>query len=225
MLRWIVQKTLYILFRILTRLTIIGLDNLPLTGACIMVTNHLSVLDAPLIFVCLQRKDLAVLVAKKHYKNLFFRFIASQAKVIWIDRFILEVKPLKEISTYLKNGGIIGIAPEGTRSRTYQMIEAKTGAAYLASLSPDAPIIPIAISGSDGAVPKLLRLARPKISIQFGTPFRLPGVDRQDRHAGLQRNTIEIMCRIAAMLPEKYHGFYAGHPRIKELISTAETNI
>jgi 1-acyl-sn-glycerol-3-phosphate acyltransferase len=64
-----------------------------------------------------------------------------------------------------------------------------------------------------------LRLARPHLYVRFGTPFTLPLLDRKSREASLQCNTDEIMCRIAAMLPEMYRGVYAQHPRLKELLA------
>jgi 1-acyl-sn-glycerol-3-phosphate acyltransferase len=59
---------------------------------------------------------------------------------------------------------------------------------------------------------------RPYLKLQFGKPFCLPPIDRKNREEQLQRNTDEIMCRIAAMLPEKYWGVYQDHPRLAELI-------
>ena len=56
------------------------------------------------------------------------------------------------------------------------------------------------------------------VYLRVGEPFRLPPVDRKDREASLQRNTDEIMCRIAAMIPPEYWGVYANHPRLKELL-------
>jgi 1-acyl-sn-glycerol-3-phosphate acyltransferase len=91
--------------------------------------------------------------------------------------------------------------------------------AYLASKVPDVLIVPIAIWGTEGSVPKMFTLARPAINIRFGKPFTLPPVERQDRNVALERNTDEIMCRIAAMLPEKYRGYYRDHPRLKELMN------
>jgi len=57
---------------------------------------------------------------------------------------------------------------------------------------------------------------------KFGELFRIPPIDREQREAQMQYWTDEIMVRIAALLPEKYHGFYAGHPRIRELMLQGE---
>jgi len=217
MIRLALRKTLYFLFRLLTHLQVSGLENIPATGSCIVSANHLGILDGPLLFSLISRKDITALVAKKHQRNPIFRWIVNTAGGIWLDRFILEVKPLQQVYAHLKKGGLLGIAPEGTRSHSGQMAQGKSGVSFLASKI-DVPIIPIAIFGTEDAVHRLLRLHRPTIHVRVGTPFHLAPVARQTREADLEHNTDEIMCHIAAMLPEKYHGFYANHPRIKELL-------
>ena len=57
------------------------------------------------------------------------------------------------------------------------------------------------------------------VNIQFGSPIALPPVRRATRESDLQRNTDEIMCQIAAMLPPAYRGVYNDHPRLLELTS------
>jgi len=64
---------------------------------------------------------------------------------------------------------------------------------------------------------KLLRFQRPEIHVRVGPAFTYPPFDRDQRHDLLKKYTDEVMCRIAAMMPESYHGYYAGHPRIKEI--------
>jgi 1-acyl-sn-glycerol-3-phosphate acyltransferase len=123
---------------------------------------------------------------------------------------------LREARQFLRNGGMLGIAPEGTRSHTGALIQAKTGTAYLADKA-RVPVVPAAVYGSESAVRQLFSFHRPAIHIEFGKPFTLEPINRLTRDADLQRNIDEIMCRIAAMLPQRYWGVYAGHPRLKAL--------
>jgi 1-acyl-sn-glycerol-3-phosphate acyltransferase len=97
------------------------------------------------------------------------------------------------------------------------LITAKTGVAFLADKS-NATIVPSCITGSEHSLKKIFTLQRPKVRVQFGEPFHLPPLDRKDRESSLRRNTDEIMCRIAALLPIAYRGAYADHPRLKELL-------
>ncbi|MCJ7662414.1 MAG: 1-acyl-sn-glycerol-3-phosphate acyltransferase [Anaerolineales bacterium] len=214
--RWIV----IVLVKLLTRTDVKGLENIPTEGGVLMTANHLSVLDAALVFMSLDRQDATGFVAKKHQSNLFYRTVVNLVDGIWLNRYEADTQALRKARTLLKNGGIFGIAPEGTRSSTGSLIPGKTGAAYLADIS-KVPVQPIAIFGTEGAGHRVLRLERPKIQVTFGELYSLPLVDRKDREAGFKRNTDEIMCRIAAMLPPKYRGVYAEHPRVQELIDSA----
>jgi 1-acyl-sn-glycerol-3-phosphate acyltransferase len=144
------------------------------------------------------------------------RWLINCVSGIWINREAADLGALREALNYLRQGSMLGIAPEGTRSRSGALMEAKTGVAYLADKS-GVPILPIAIWGTQGALPRILRLARPRLYVHFGATFTLPALDRKDREGSMQRNTDEIMCRIAAMLPAEYWGAYADHPRLKEL--------
>lgn len=210
------------LFHLLTRIEVSGIENIPKEGGFIFSTNHLSVIDAPLVFVWLERDDATSLVAKKHQRNTFFRWLLNSVDGIWINRQETDFKALRAARKHLEAGGVLGIAPEGTRSATGALIEGKTGVAYLADKA-NVPILPGAITGTDGAVPKILKLQRPRLRFTVGELFYLPPVERADRDAALRRNTDELMCRIAAMLPERYRGVYRDHPRLQAIL-TAEKN-
>ena len=69
---------------------------------------------------------------------------------------------------------------------------------------------------------ELKRFRRPRVTIRYGELFHLPSLDRGDRSNSLKRNTDEIMCRIAALLPPAYRGFYTKHPRLQELLAGNE---
>jgi 1-acyl-sn-glycerol-3-phosphate acyltransferase len=213
-LRWV----LYGLIRILSRLTVSGRENIPDQGGCIVAGNHLGIVDGPLIYSLIKRNDAIGLVALKHRDNPAIRFIVETANGIWIDRNRTDFGALKEARKHLKTGGLLGVAPEGTRSDTHVLIEAKPGVAFLADTS-KAIIVPLGITGSENSLKKMFTFQRPKIHIRFGEPFQLPPLDRKDRDTSLLHNTDEIMCRIAALLPEEYRGFYVDHPRLKELLS------
>ncbi len=217
MLRRILFKLVRLILFGLFRTEVYGQEYIPRTGNGIVATNHVGTLDAPLVFATVPREDITALVAKKHQKSPLLRFLFNAVGGIWLNREEADAQAMRLALEHLQKGGLLGVAPEGTRSKTGKLIPAKTGAAYLASRA-NVPIIPAAITGTYRAVWGLLKLKRPHIAIRFGEPFTLPPVDRRDRAAGLQRNTDEIMCRIAAMLPPEYWGAYADHPRLKELV-------
>lgn len=215
--RRILRSIIQLLFKLLSRVTVSGLEYIPTSDACILAINHLSRLDAPLIFHLIYRDDLTGLAADTYKQNLFFRWLVESVDGIWLNRGEADVHALREARNYLRAGWALGIAPEGTRSRTGGLIPAKTGVAYLADKT-GVPLVPLAISGTENALALLLRFHRPRIQVCVGEPFHLPHIHRQSREADLQRNTDEIMCRIAALLPAEYRGAYADHPRLQELL-------
>jgi 1-acyl-sn-glycerol-3-phosphate acyltransferase len=219
-LRWV----LYFLIRILTRLTVVGEENVPEDGPCLLTGNHLGIVDGPLIYSLLKREDTTGLVAQKHRSHPVIRFIVETAGGIWIDRTRTDFGALKEARRHLKKGGLLGVAPEGTRSDNHELIEAKPGVTFLADVS-RAVILPTAITGAENSLKKMFTFQRPKIHFQFGKPYTLPPLDRKNRDESLKRNTDEIMCRIAVMLPEKYRGFYADHPMIQELLEMEQSAV
>jgi 1-acyl-sn-glycerol-3-phosphate acyltransferase len=220
-MRRLLRTALCVLFRLLTRLTVEGRERIPTTGSCLLVSNHLGIIDGPLVFSLISRDDATGLVALDHKSNPIIRFVVETADGIWIDRERTDFRALKQARNFLKRGGLLGVAPEGTRSHTQSLIEAKAGVAFLADKS-GAVVVPMAITGSEHALKKMFTLQRPKVTVRVGRPFHLPPLARDDRDGSLQRNTDEIMCRIAALLPEAYHGVYAGHPRLGQLLGDGE---
>ncbi len=108
------------------------------------------------------------------------------------------------------------IFPEGTRSPTGALIEGKTGAAFLA-LAAGVPVVPCAITGAEKLGWAIRRLRRIKLTVTYGPAFRLsqPGERARRDEQGLQAATIEIMCRIAALLPPEQRGAYADPPPVE----------
>ena len=213
-LRWIIRQ----LFFLLSQVEVEGLDRIPSQGAFILVVNHLSQLDPPLIMMLVERDDLTGWVAEKYQKNVAVSWLVKVMHGIWLNRGEADRNALRQAVEYLKAGGCLGIAPEGTRSPTGALIEGKTGAAYLAEKT-GVLVIPAAITGTQTAIRDLKLLRRPRIGVHIGLPFHLPPVDRAARAEELQRNADEIMCRIAALLPPEYRGVYADHPRLLKLLS------
>jgi len=211
MIRSLLHSLVRFLFAVLARVHVTGLEHIPRQGPGILAANHLSRLDSPLIFCLVERSDLTALVADTYQKFWIIRWLVSAVNGIWINREQADLKALRAASNLLEQGGLLGIAPEGTRSKTGGLMQAKTGVAYLAERS-RVPVIPVAIWGSEKAVSQLRRLRRPELHIRFGEPFLLPALGRGERSLGLQRNTDEIMRRIAEMLPPAYRGVYADKP-------------
>lgn len=216
MKREVVQPIIRFLMRTLTKCEFYGVENLPPKGGIIIATNHMSRLDIPLLALNPVRPDISALVADKYQTNLFFRILIESANGVWIDRSKADFSAFRGAFNLLEQGVALGIAPEGTRSQVGAMLEGKAGTALIA-LKMKIPIVPVGIQGTEDAMKKLFHLKRPRLIARFGPAFTLPELDRNGRSEAMRRYTDEIMCRIAVLIPKKYHGFYANHPRIAEL--------
>ena len=213
-------KFLVLLFmRLVARVDIDGLENTPHEGGFIVASNHLGRLDVPLVYVFLKRNDITLMAAEKYRKYAIFRWFVKHLDGLWVDRFNADFNTVRAALNRLKQGGILVIAPEGTRSKTEALNEAWSGSSFLAAKT-GAPVVPVALTGTEDrlVVQELKRLRRPRIHVQVGKPFTLPPIKSQDREQSLQQYTDEIMCQIAALLPPEKRGFYAAHPRTLELL-------
>ena len=190
------------LFKVVAQVDAKDTHPLQQPGTFIVASNHLSNWDAPLVY--LQRPSgspLVPLAAEKWRKVLPIRLLFEGMDVVWIKRGEVDREALRSILKTLKSGKSIGIAPEGTRSKTHQMQLAKSGVAWLARSS-GVPVIPVAIWGVECIAPNLKRLRRTHVYIRAAPPITL------SRAADPDAATQQIMQTIADMLPEKYRGAY-----------------
>jgi 1-acyl-sn-glycerol-3-phosphate acyltransferase len=204
--------------RLVLRLELKGMNNLPRSGSYIAASNHLGVLDALLVYHILDRRDVILMIAEKYQKYALVRWLVREVNAIWLDRFNADVRALRVVMRRLQEGSVLVIAPEGTRSPTGALIEARPGGSYLAAKA-GVPLVPVAVTGSEDAnvKSKLLRFRRAHVIVRVGKPFILPPLEKGDRDLALERYTNEIMCQIAVLMPQAYRGFYADHPRTREL--------
>jgi len=206
------------LMRILTVTEFKGIENIPDTGGVLIATNHLSRMDIPVIFLVPNRPEMTALVTTKYLKHPLLRWFIVTANGIWLDRDTADFSAFRTAVEALEAGKAVGIAPEGTRSKEGKLLEGKPGTILLA-IRAHVPIVPVAITGTIGAFKKAFTFQKPHITAEFGEMMPAPVLERGNREEQLQNLTDEMMCRIAAMLPESYRGFYADHPRTKELLA------
>jgi 1-acyl-sn-glycerol-3-phosphate acyltransferase len=192
--------------RLLTRTTVHGLENLPARGPYIIATNHLSAIDPPLILASVPA-CITVFAADTHRREFIVGRLMDKLGAIWVRRGEVDRKALHSALDVLNMGGIIGFAPEGTRSKTGGLQQGKIGAAYLANRT-GAPLIPVALAGTEVGLPSLLRLGRPRLNVTIGKPFYLPDSNPRAGKQQLQAHTELIMRTLAAMLPENLRGVY-----------------
>ena len=204
--------------KIIADFEIHGMEKLP-EGNVIIAANHLGRLDTAVLLSVLDREDIIMPVAEKYKDHPFYGAIGRAANAVWLNRFEADYSALRQILDRMKQGGLLVIAPEGTRSKTEALQEAKMGVAFLASKS-GYPVLPVAVTGTEDRVivENLKHFRRSRITATAADPFYIEISKGKGREEAMRQATEEIMCQIAALLPEKYRGVYADHPRLKELL-------
>lgn len=218
-MKTIIVGIIRVVIWLVARVEIKGYENIPSKGGFVLAVNHLGFLDAPLAYYALDNWNLFIPVAEKWAEYGILRWLGKHLNAIFVDRFNPDLKSMREMMKRMEDGQTLVIAPEGTRARDEKMARGKPGVAYLASRS-GWTILPVAISGSEDrlVLGNLKRFKRTTIRLTAGKTFTLPPFPKENREEKLQEYTDEIMCRIAVMLPEDNRGYYADHPRLKELL-------
>jgi 1-acyl-sn-glycerol-3-phosphate acyltransferase len=204
---------------LIARVETIGIENMP-SGGFVIAANHIGRLDAALGYYVLDRPDIIIVVAEKYAKYAIFRWLVKLTNGMFVDRYNADIHAIRETLRRLQQGQIFTITPEGTRSKSGNLQEARPGAIYLAWKA-GVPVVPVALTGTEDAVvvERLKHFKRLEIKITAGQPFSMPQeLQGQGRETAMQKYTDEVMCRIAALLPAERRGVYAEHPRLKELL-------
>jgi 1-acyl-sn-glycerol-3-phosphate acyltransferase len=180
-------------------------------GPVVVASNHLSWVDIPILGVTIPRR--IVFMAKKEYfYSPFHAFIMRLAGGFTVERGVVDRTALNLASQALENECALGIFPEGTRSRTFQLQRGKPGVAFV-TLRNDAFVLPVGISGTEKIRQKYENgwhhlLYRPQVTVNIGQPFKLPRVEGNPNRKQLVSATDTIMRHVAELLPESYHGYY-----------------
>lgn len=187
------------------------LRKIPPEGPIILFTNHVNVLEGPIIYTQLQHiqpRSLTGFAKIEFWENPITAFTFNVWDAIPLRRGEADLKAIKHAVERIKAGHVFAMAPEGTRSRSGALQRAHPGIVMLASMS-GAPIMPIACYGHENYREDWKRLRRPPFHVRVGQPFRLKTDGKRVKGDARQQMADEMMYRLAAMLPEKYRGAYA----------------
>ncbi len=153
---------------IIADVEMVGMEKLP-EGNVLLAANHLGRLDTAVLLYVLDREDIIMAIAEKYKNHPLYGAIGRAVDGIWLNRFEADFAALREILVRMQKGGLMVIAPEGTRSKTEALQEGKMGVAFLASKS-GYPVLPVALTGTEdrGVVANLKRFRRSKIKVVAG---------------------------------------------------------
>lgn len=177
--------------KVCLNVTVEGRENFPKAGPLLVVINHIGDLDLPVLISMLP--SLPMRLARSNCMNSLFLEMIDWYGVIWLHRGRSDIRALRAALDGFAEGRIIVIAPEGRYSVTGALEEGNGGAAFLAYKS-GAPILPIAITGTENenVYGHLRRFRRARVHVKVGKMFRLTG-QALGRQEAVDQGTHQIM--------------------------------
>jgi len=184
--------------RLMFRLEAIGTENVPAHGPVLLVANHSSVLDPPLIGGASDRQ-LTYLAKAELFKIPLFGALIHGLNARPVRREGADPGALRTAKRVLEEGGALLVFPEGTRGDEGVIRPAKPGAGLLA-VSSGAAVVPVYVRGSGRAWPRGRRLPRPaKVTVTFGKPLRFEavrGAERKVQYEVASRQMMDAISRL-----------------------------
>jgi len=185
------------------------IDKVPSHGPLILIANHVNFLEAPILYCRLRPRPVTALAKAEAWDNPLLGWLFDQWGTIPIRRGESDIGALRQSLRVLKNGEILAVAPEGTRSRHGRLQRGRTGIVTLAVQS-GAPLLPVVCYGGEAIGRNIRRLRRTPFRILVGEPFHVDTQGERLTRELRQQITDEIMYRMAALLPPAYRGVYAN---------------
>lgn len=204
------RVTMRFVFRTLGRVTLTGLENVPLGTAYMAAANHVSIYDPP-VLLSFWPEILQGIGAIEVFDKPGQGELLRMWGVVPVHRGQYDRELLDAVLKMLRLGYAVMIAPEGGRSHVPGLRRAKPGIAYLLEET-RVPVVPVGIVGTtDDFLKRGLAGKRPSLELRIGQPFTLPPLEGrgEERRQARQRNADLVMQHIAALLPPEYRGVYA----------------
>jgi len=204
-----------VLFTLLTRHKVNGCENVPRSGSLILVSNHLNTADIPLLASSFPRW--ITFMAKEELFRPPGGWIMKAYGAFPVKRGSVDRATLRIANQALKDGKVLGIYPEGTRSRNGRLQTGKPGVVMIARES-RSQLLPVGIYGTEKMRGPFWWLHRPRLTVNIGQPFSLPISTNEPGKQEIASLTTYIMKHIAELLPRDYRGVYG-----ESLQTTANT--
>lgn len=206
-------------FRTFGRMDVVGTECVPKFGPLIIVSNHLSLNDPPLLVAAIPR-PLFFIGKRELFKNPISRILMQAFNVSPFDRSSAGIDAVRVLMQNLERDRSVVIFPEGTRSPDGTLQKGMLGVVFLA-LRSQAPILPVAVTGTNKF--PLWRVPFPfkRMKVSIGPPFTLPTIEGNPSREVMSSILDMVMNRIAEQLPPELRGVYDnkgktqayGHPK------------
>jgi 1-acyl-sn-glycerol-3-phosphate acyltransferase len=189
--------------------TVAGQENVPPDGPLIVVFNHISTLDPPLLGTFIPRDIVMMSKIENFYDNPVIGWMVRNYGAFPIRRGMGDVGAIRKALQVLRQGRALLISPEGTRSRSGQLGQPHEGVSLIGSRS-GAPVLPVGISGIESFTRRVKRWRQTNVTLNIGRPFRLVAPAARPSRGELEAMSRAVMQRIALQLPASYQGAFGA---------------
>lgn len=210
---WVTKVVLTPVLTIAFRPRIEGVRHVPRRGAAILACNHVSYLDWLFLPLVVRWRHISFLAKLEYFtrpglRGRLQRFFFTNTGQVPVDRSGSDASSaaLRTAARLLREGKLVGIFPEGSRSRDGRLNRGRTGLARIAAET-GVPVVPCATVGAYELCPPGATLPRPrKVAVRFGEPMTFPGAPCTPSAAALRAWTDELMTRIQQLSGQEQSG-------------------
>lgn len=200
------RATARICFSNLGRMEVAGRESVPPYGPLIVVSNHLSFIDPPLLTASISR-SLYFIAKKELFHDPISSYVLEKLHVSPFDRSGVRADAVRILFRLLEQDKAVVVFPEGHRSPDHAMKEGFLGVIYLAMKS-QAPILPVGVTGTEKIPGWRMPIPFCRLRANIGQPFTLPVIEGRPTREVMKSMLDMVMNRIATLLPEGYRGHY-----------------
>lgn len=172
------------------RIHITGLEHFPKEGGVLLCANHIDNLDPPIVGITSNR-PVRFMGKEELFKKKWMGKLMKELNVFPVKRGMSDREAIRNGLKILKEGQVLGLFPEGTRSKTGQLGKGLAGAGFFA-LRTDAAVVPCAIIGP-------YKIGRP-LQVVYGPPVNMASL--RERKASAEEATEAIMEAIGNLINE-----------------------
>lgn len=198
------------IFRALSRIKIVGNENIPYGKPYVVAMNHVSIFDPPFV-AAFWPEQLEIIGAIDVFSKPGQGQLLRLYGVIPVHRGDYDRPLLTKMVSIIQAGIPLLISPEGARSHKPGMHRAKPGIAYIVEKT-NVPVLPVGLIGTtEDFWQRAKRGQKPSLEMRIGKPITLPLITAKgtEKHTARQRNADVVMSYLAGLLPEEYRGVYA----------------
>jgi len=200
---WFLYKAFRALFRfflvVFFDFKAYGTKNIPLTGGVLMVANHESYLDPALVGVAVPR-IMAFMAKSELFENRYFGWLIRRWHAFPVKQGRGDIGAMKQTIERLKEGNILNIFPEGSRSEDGKLQEIQSGAALVIRRA-KVPVVPAIIAGSHESWPRTKKFPTPsRLRVIYGKPMILHELSSEEITKTIDRRFHELLDELHAII-------------------------